>query len=163
MAQRNEILRQHMHRPPRNQDYDHTPRPKLAPPKIFHGQQSEFTSFLMQSTLIFQTDPDRYSTDAAQIAFAASYLKGSAKEWFKHHVDLVTGTTPTFPTWVSFTQALKAALDNPDAYQMAEEKIHKLKQGNLDCTKYYAEFITYATILEWDERTKISFFKKGLD
>ena len=83
----------------------------------------------MQLTLIFQTDPDRYSTDAANIAFAASYLAGSAKELFKPHVDLVTGTTPTFPTWASFTQALKAAFDDPDAYQTAEEKIHKLKQA----------------------------------
>ena len=117
----------------------------------------------MQLTLIFQTDQERYSTDAAKIAFAASYLDGSAKEWFKPHVDLVNGTTPTFPTWASFTQALKAAFDDPDAYQTAEQKIHKLRQGNQDCTKYYAEFITHATILEWDERTKISFFKKGLD
>ena len=163
MTQRNEILRQQMPRPPRTQDHDHTPRPKLAPPKIFHGNQSEFTNFLIQLTLIFQTDPDRYSTDAAKIAFAASYLDGSAKEWFKPHVDLVTGTTPTFPTWASFTQALKAAFDDPDAYQTAEQKINKLRQGNRDCAKYYAQFITHATILEWDGRTKISFFKKGLD
>ena len=152
-----------MPRPLRAQDHEHTPRPKLAPPKTFHGQQSEFTIFLIQLTLIFQTDPDRYSTDAANIAFVASYLDGSAKEWFKPHVDLVTATTPTFPSWASFIQALKAAFDDPDAYQTVEEKIHKLKQRNRDCAKYYAEFITHATILEWDERTKISFFKKGLD
>ena len=72
MAQRNEILRQQMPRPPQNPDHDHIPRPKLAPPKTFYGQRSEFTSFLMQLTLIFQIDPDRYSTDAAKIAFAAS-------------------------------------------------------------------------------------------
>ena len=116
----------------------------------------------MQLTLIFQTDPDRYGTNAAKIAFAASYLDESVKEWFNPHVDLVTGTIPTFPTWASFTQALKAALDDPDAYQTAEEKIHKFKQGNGDCAKYYAKFITYATILKWNDRTKISFSKKGL-
>ena len=93
----------------------------------------------MQLPLIFQTDPDRYSTDDAKIAFVASYLDGSAKEWFKPQVDLVTGTTPTFPTWVSFTQALKAAFDDPDAYQTAEEKIQNLKQGDRDCAKYYAQ------------------------
>ena len=163
MAQRNEILRQQIPRPHRNQDHDHTPKPKLVPPKTFHGQQSEFTSFLMQLPLIFQTDPDRYSTDDAKIAFVASYLDGSAKEWFKPQVDLVTGTTPTFPTWVSFTQALKAAFDDRDVYQRAEEKIHKLKQGNWDCAKLYSEFVTYTSIFEWEERTKIYFFKKGLD
>ena len=40
MAQRNEILKQQIPRPPRNEDHDHTPKPKLAPPKTFHGQQS---------------------------------------------------------------------------------------------------------------------------
>ena len=60
----------------------------------------------MQLTLIFQPDPDGYSTDAANIAFAASYLDESAKQWFRPHVDLVTGTTSTFPSWASFTQAL---------------------------------------------------------
>ena len=117
----------------------------------------------MHLTLIFQTDPDRYATDAARISFAASYLDASTKEWFKPKVDLVTWTTLTFPTWASFTQALKAAFHDPDAYQTAEQKIQKLRQGNRDCAKYYAEFITHATILEWDERTKISFFKKGLN
>ena len=29
--------------------------------------------------------------------------------------------------------------------------------------KYYTEFITHATILEWDKLTKISFFQKGLN
>ena len=46
---------------------------------------------------------------------------------------------------------------------MAEQNIYKLRQGNRDCAKYYAQFITHATFLEWDERTKISFFKRGLD
>ena len=102
----------------------------------------------MQLALIFQTDPDRYSTDAIRIAFAASYLNSSPKEWVEPHVDLVTGTKPIFPTWPSFTKALKAVFDNPYAYQIAEQKIHKLRQGNRDCAKYCAEFITHATILK---------------
>ena len=123
ITQRKEVLRNQALRKPQTQDHDHTPRLKLAPPKIFHGNQSEFTSFLRQLTLIFQTDSDRSATNAAWILFVVSYLDVSVKEWFKPHVDLVTRTTPTFPTWVSFTQALKAVFDNHDAYQTAEQKI----------------------------------------
>ena len=58
---------------------------------------------------------------------------------------------------------MKGAFDNPDTDQTEEQKIHKLKEGNQECTRYYAEFLTHVTIWEWDERTKISFFKKRLD
>ena len=113
-------------------------------------------------TLIFKTDQARYWTHEAKIAYAASYLDGSAKEWFHPHVDLLTGNTPAFATWESFVENLKAVFNDPDAYQTAERKIHAQKQGNRDCSAYYAEFITYATILNWDDCTKIFFLEKDL-
>ena len=58
--------------------------------------------------------------------------------------------------------ALKAALDNPDAYQTAYTKISSLKQEH-DCSSYHAAFVPIATILGFDERTRIWFFKKGLN
>ena len=148
---------------PVNVHPERIPKPKMAAPKVFTGNRAEFTNFLMQLTLIFKTDQARYSTHEAKIAYAASYLHGSAKEWFHPHVDLLTGNTPAFATWESFVENQKAAFDYPDAYQTAERKIHALKQGNRDCAAYHAEFITYATILNWDDCTKISFFRKGLD
>ena len=149
--------------PPTTAQTEREPKPKMAPPKIFKGDRTEFSNFLIQLSLIFRIDPTRYHNDTAKIAYAPSYLDGSAKEWFRPHVNLTTGDTPAFPTWASFIQALKAAFDDPDAYQTAERKIHNLRQGNRDCATYHAEFFTCATILDWDERTKISFFKKGLD
>ena len=149
---------------PVNAHPERIPKPKMAMPKVCHtGNQAEFTNFLMQLILIFKMDEARYSTHEAKITYAASYLDGSAKEWFHPYVDLLTGNTPTFATWESFVENLKAAFDDPDAYQTAERKIHALKQGNRDCAAYHAEFITYATILNWDDCTKISFFRKGLD
>ena len=59
--------------------------PKLNPPKLFDGTRSEYKSFIMQLNLIFNSDPDRYTgTNAnnAKLAYAASFLAGSAKEWF---------------------------------------------------------------------------------
>ena len=138
--------------------------PKLNPPKPFDGTRSEYKTFIMQLNLIFNSDTDRYTgvnSDTAKIAYAASYLSGSAKEWFQPHVNETTGVI-TFPTWASFVAALKAAFHDPDAYQTVYTKISSLKQER-DCSSYHAAFVPLATILGFDERTRISFFKKGLN
>ena len=138
--------------------------PKLNPPKPFDGTRAEYKSFIMQLNLIFNSDPARYTgtnADNAKIAYAASYLSGSAKEWFQPHVNETTGAI-SFPTWTEFVAALRAAFEDPDAYQTAYNKISTLKQEK-DCSSYYATFVPLATVLGIDERTKISFFKKGLN
>ena len=92
--------------------------PKLNPPKPFDGTRSDYKTFIMQLNLIFNSDPDRYTgtnADNAKIAYSASYLSGSAKEWFQPHVNETT-VTITLQTWASFVAALKAAFDDPDAY-----------------------------------------------
>ena len=57
--------------------------------------------------------------------------------------------------------ALKAAFDDPDAYQTAERQILALKQDR-DCSSYHAAFVPLATILNYDDRTKISYFRRYL-
>ena len=138
--------------------------PKLNPPKLFDGTRSEYKSFIMQLNLIFNSDPDRYTganADNAKIAYAASFVAGSAKEWFQPHVNETTGAI-SFPTWTEFVTALRAAFDDPDAYQTAYTKISTLRQER-DCSSNHTAFVPLATILGIDERTKISFFKKGLN
>ena len=145
----------------------HTPTrdrgPKLNPPKTFDGTHSEYKSFIMKLNLIFNSDPDRYTgsnADNAKIAYAASFLSGSAKEWFQPYVNETTGAI-SFSTWTEFVTALCAAFEDPDAYQTAYNKITSLKQDK-DCSSYYATFVSLFTVLGIDKRTKISFFKKGL-
>ena len=95
--------------------------PKLNPPKPFTGERSEFNNLIMQLNLIFNSDPARYTTDAARISYAASYLSGSAQKWFLPHVDQITAAV-SFATWAVFVSELKAAFDDPDAYKTAQEK-----------------------------------------
>ena len=74
--------------------------PKLNPPKPFDGTQAEYKSFIMQLNLMFNSDPARSTgtnADNAKIACVASYLSGSAKEWFQPHVNETTGAI-SFPT-----------------------------------------------------------------
>ena len=138
--------------------------PKLNPPKLFDGTRSEYKSCTMQLNLIFNSDPDRYTgtnADNAKIAYAASFLAGSAKDWFQPHVYETTGAI-SFPTWTEFVAALRATFDDPDAYQTPYTKISTLRQER-DCSSYHAAFVPLVTIFGIDERTKISFFKKGLN
>ena len=67
----------------------------------------------------------------------------------------------TFTTWTACVEALTAALDNLDAYQTVQCQILALKQ-DCDCYSYHAAFIPLDTILGYDARIKILYFRRGL-
>ncbi len=141
---------------PRNQ------APKIHEPENFNGTRANFTRFMTRLSLVFSSDPSRYQQDAAKIAYAASYLTGSAADWFEPHLNKDNGSTD-FATYAAFVTALKNAYDDPDARSTAERKLLNLKQGDRDCSAYHAEFATYVTILNYDDQTKISFFTNGVN
>ncbi|HLO99763.1 MAG TPA: hypothetical protein VK171_14310 [Fimbriimonas sp.] len=138
------------------------PAPKVAPPEPFDGTRSKYLAFITQLHLVFNSDPTRYTAHASKIAYGASHLSGAARDWFQPHVNQETGAV-SFNTFPEFVQALKAAFDDPDAKSTAERKLLALRQGKRDCSSYHAEFVTYATALTLDERTKISFFRRNLN
>lgn len=141
---------------PRNQ------APKIQEPENFNGTRANFTRFMTRLSVVFSSDPSRYQQDAAKIAYAASYLTGSAADWFEPHLNKDNGSTD-FETYSAFVTALKNAYDDPDARATAERKLLNLKQGDRDCSAYHAEFATYVTILNYDDQTKISFFTNGVN
>jgi len=136
------------------------PAPKLHELEDFDGTRAKFSKFMMKLALVFSSDPTRYAIDAAKISYVASYLSGSAADWFEPHLNKATGAI-RFITYEAFVRALKNAYDDPDARAIAERKLHNLRQGNKDCSAYHAEFCTYATTLNYDDITKISFFSNG--
>jgi len=157
-----------------NQDYQHgltlppltqntlsyptsAPAPTLHEPEDFDGTRAKFSKFMTKLALVFSSNPTRYAMDAAKISHAASYLSDSTADWFEPHLNKATGAI-RFPTYEDFVRALKNAYDDPDAQATAERKLHNLRQGNKDCSAYHAEFCTYATTLNYDDVTKISFF-----
>jgi len=64
--------------------------------------------------LVFSSDSTRYATDVAKIAYAASFLTGSAADWFEPHLNKTSGATD-FGSYGEFVIALKNAYDDPDA------------------------------------------------
>jgi len=138
-----------------------TPRvPRINEPESFDGTRSKFSKFMTRLALVFSSDSTRYATDAAKIAYAGSFLTGSAADWFEPHLNKTSGTTD-FSSYGEFAIALKNAYDDPDARATAQRKLRNLKQGDKDCSTYYAEFATYATVLNYDDATKIQFFTEG--
>jgi len=69
--------------------------------------------------LIFSSDPARYSTDLAKISYAASYLSGSAVNWFEPYLNKATGHI-SFTNYEAFVPALKNAYDYPDAHAIVK-------------------------------------------
>ena len=67
----------------------------------------------------------------------------------------------SFLTCTEFVAALCATFGDPGAYLTAYNKISTSKREK-ECFSYYAAFVSLATVIGIDERTKISFFKKGL-
>ena len=133
--------------------------PTLDAPKAFDGTRSEYGDFILQLHLIFHLDPAEYTnSDATKISYASSYLSGPAKEWFCQVTDKIS-----FQIWAQFVAALKAAFDDPDAYQTAERKIRALKQGPRHCSAYHEEFVPLAVILQWGNRLEINYFHQGLN
>ena len=117
---------------------------------------------MLYLNMIFRSDPGRYQdNDEAKITYAASFLSGPAEDWFQPYVNETTGAINF--TWVTFVQALKNAFDDPDAYQTARRKLEALKQERNDCSSYLSSFTSLATTLNLDQRTKIAFFRKGLN
>jgi len=136
------------------------PAPKLYEPEDFDSTLAKFSKFMTKLALVLSSDPTQYATDVSKISYATSYFSGSAGDWFEPHLNKATGAI-RFTTYEAFVRALKNTCNDPDARATAECKLHNLKQGNKDCSAYHAEFGTYATTLNYDDMTKISFFCNG--
>jgi len=134
--------------------------PRINESQSFDGTCSKFSKFMTRLALVFSSDSIRYATDAAKIAYAASFLTGSAADWFDPHLNKTSGARD-FGSYGEFAVALKNAYDDPDARATAQRKLRNLKQGDKDCSTYYAEFATYATVLNYDDTTKIQFLTEG--
>jgi hypothetical protein len=61
--------------------------PKVADPEFFSGDREKFDGFLAQLSLKFATDPTTYRTEQSKVAYAGSFLRGRAEEWFRPHVN----------------------------------------------------------------------------
>jgi len=137
----------------------------LYEPEKFDSTCAKFMKFTIKLALIFLSNLVRYYMYTTKITYTASHLSSLVADRFKLHLNKATSEI-SFTTYEVFVRALKNAYDDPDICVMAKRNLHNLKQGDRDYSVYYIEFSTYATILNYDDRIKISFFsnraKEGL-
>jgi len=109
------------------------PAPKLHEPEDFDSTRAKCSKFMTKLALVFSSDTTRSATETAKISYVASYLSGSAADWFEPHLNKATGAIH-FTTYEAFVRALKNAYDDPDAQATTERKLHNLKKSNKDCS-----------------------------
>jgi len=136
------------------------PAPQLYEPENFDGTCTNYSKFMIKLILVFSSHPTHYSADTPKITYAPSYLSGSVADWFELHRNRATGQV-SFTICKVFIHSLRNAYNDLDTPATTERNLHNLKQGDKDCSAYHTEFSTYATILNYDNRTKISFFSNG--
>ena len=146
---------------PVTRTYETPKGPKVAAPELFDGTRANFKNFVLSLRQNFDAEPSRYDTESKKILMGSSHLAGPAKFWWNSQLNELTGLHEyrTFQDWYI---ALKAAYDDPDARQTAENKLRNLRQGTRDASVYFSEFMMYASLLHLDEATKISAFRRGL-
>ena len=139
-----------------------TKAPKVANPEFYKGGQHEFQTFQGQLQLMFQADPARFQTDQSRIVFAASFLRGPARDWWAPNIDPRTGAMK-FQTYSEFLEALSNAFDDPDSQATAARDLRRLRQKDSSCADYYAKFVTIAAKLNWNDAAKLEQFQFGLN
>ena len=135
--------------------------PKVSHPEWYKGGQHEFQVFQGQLQLVFQADPARFQNDKSKIVYAASFLRGPARDWWTPNINPHTGGVK-FDTYTEFLTALSNAFDNPDSEATAAREIRRLQQKDSSCADYYAKFITLAAKLTWNDAAKFEQFRYGL-
>lgn len=82
--------------------------------------------FLAECLNTFDSDPELYQDDHARVAFAASYLTGTAAQWWQG-VTLEQPPNPARFNWDLFVQDLNRYCGDPNIQQTAMMRIHNLR------------------------------------
>src|SRR5258707_11577127 len=92
------VIRQNIHQllsPPAPQTNSQT---WVHPPDTFDGSNPEdLRTFLLQCQIMFNSYPQQYSSHAAKVCFAISYLKKLALEWFEQGI--IEDNPRLVPAW----------------------------------------------------------------
>ena len=137
------------------------------PPDPFDGSDaSKLQQFLLQLALYFQSKPKYFSKPRNRVVFAVSYLRGSALEWFAPSFQAVD-EGDLEPDWMDdypdFVRELRGNFGEADEVDTARTKLTNLAMSDTQkITHYIIRFNNYATKCNWEEKTLVFHFYKGL-
>lgn len=164
---------------PQDDDDDDEPREyvlshpvKVNAPESFNGERAKLQTFLTQVDLYLLFNSDKFNDEPSKVVFAASYLRGTAFEWFSTHLqdyianrydaDVLRDTTKRiFGRYASFKALMQQTFGDIDEERTAERKLLYLKQTG-SASSYAAEFQRWAIKTKWDDAAQSAKFYQGL-
>lgn len=117
------------------------PAGPMALPAPFSGAAENCSGFLLQCTLLFEMQPQRFPTDRAKIAFIISLLSGRALLWAKTIWEQAGPATRTLET---FAAHFKEVFDQSANSLSVHDQLYHLKQGRSSVAEYAVKFRTLA-------------------
>lgn len=145
---------------------------KVNAPESFNGERAKIQTFLTQVDLYLLFNRDKFENEHTKVVFAASYLRGTAFEWFSTHLQdyinnsnnlgaMRTTTRQVFGRYTNFKMLMQQTFGDIDEERTAERKLLYLKQTG-SASSYAAEFQRWAIKTKWDDAAQSAKFYQGL-
>jgi len=132
---------------------------KARNPTPFSGRDpAQLHNFLMQASMVFQTNPSQFNTERAKIVYLASYLDGPALSWAGALLSM-TDPPPLANDYALFAKALEKNFGVPAP--IAAEQLRQLQQTGT-VYQYSMEFRSLASRVPWENASLVSQFYSGL-
>uniref|UniRef100_A0A3Q1JES3 CCHC-type domain-containing protein n=1 Tax=Anabas testudineus TaxID=64144 RepID=A0A3Q1JES3_ANATE len=132
---------------------------KLAPPERFFGDATKCSAFLASLRLLFELQPNSFSTERRKVAYTLSLLGGRAHEWGMAEWEKQDECCSSFN---KFAEEL-SSIFNPCAHRrVMAARLFRLSQGSQSIVDYTIEFRTLAASTNWREETLCDKYYEGL-
>lgn len=133
--------------------------PHIPTPERYSGHLGSCGQFLLQCSLVFDLQPNTYSTDKSRIAFIISLLTGKAAQWA---TAIVENNSPVCHSYTEFTKEMRKIFDHPLKGKEASKRLLSLNQGSSSVSQYAIDFRILAAESGWDDTALQGVFMRGL-
>uniref|UniRef100_A0A803J1Y9 Retrotransposon gag domain-containing protein n=1 Tax=Xenopus tropicalis TaxID=8364 RepID=A0A803J1Y9_XENTR len=113
----------------------------------------------MLHRLIFQLQPQQYSTDSHRVGLILTLLSGEALNWASPFIEQ---QSPLLSDFNGFLAAMAVIFDDPNRVATAEAALLGLSQGRGTVAEYAASFRRWVADTSWNETAQSFHFRRGL-
>ncbi|SJL16538.1 uncharacterized protein ARMOST_20064 [Armillaria ostoyae] len=117
-------------------------------PEPFRGEPEDIDRFMTDCQMYFQVHSAYMWLDPYRVAFASSYFKGKAKDWWTLQLADLYSTSRgkyRFPSWYAFKQAVETKFSDPGHQDKHKAAMYALcMTGTMTATEYLQELETLA-------------------
>ncbi|KAK0154208.1 Retrotransposon-like protein 1 [Merluccius polli] len=133
--------------------------PFIPAPEPYGGDLGRCRSFLLQCSLVFELQPQTYTSDKARIAYLIGSLRGEALTWATAVWERGSAACSDYSM---FTEEMRRVFDHPVRGREASQRLLLLKQGSRSVAAFAIEFRTLAVGSGWNEEALQGVFLNAL-